>query len=1204
MKSRMRSCLVLLVVFLPLLSCQSPAATFTVTNAADTATPGTFRWAILSANTNPGPDTVAFGLITPPYIIRPTSQLPTVTNGRTTIDGTTQTGYSGVPIVNVHGSLAGGGANGLLIWAGTCTVKGITVCGFSDDGISLNAVSSNTIQGCYIMSNYNDGVDIYNSSRNLVGGTNVLQRNVISSNGQSGVYIEFPILLTTACSSNIVIGNFIGTTADGMTAQPNMIGVYIYDSRFNIIGSAQPGTRNVISGNARGVDIEGTNGWGNSVQNNYIGVASNGTTRLANTSYGIYIENSRSNTIGGVSSSERNIISGNRADGVRIYGNMADNNVLMGNYIGLDSTGSGWMSNEWDGVYITQAPSNRIGGAVSGAGNVISGNDYGIYLQGTAVVNTVIQGNTIGLNAAGTAARGNLYGGVYVEDGSRCRIGGTNTEARNVVSGNQGTGINIPSPYGGHVIEGNYIGTDVSGMVAVTNLGHGIGLNSPSSRVGGTNVLQRNVIAGNSGTAVALGSTNAVGTGIFGNYLGMDITGTNVMPNDNGVMINGGAKQIKVGGDTPQSGNVISGNNGQGIYILSLCREITVQNNFIGTDAGGTVAKSNGQYGIYVGDLGPGSHIGVAGGGNVISANYLDGARIYNATGLSIRANLVGLNTNFVALGNRNDGMRIERSDGLTIGGAGAAERNTIAGNGGYGLSLNKCSGGVVAYNYIGITSLGLVCSNSFSGVQIDYSRSNRFENNVISGNGQRGVDLWHCTNHIFVGNFIGTDPTGLGPVGNAQEGIYIGGISVSNVIGMNWTSGNTISGNGMLGIWLDGSEVRYTFIAGNSIGVNLPGTSSISNGTAGIYAYFSSFNRIGGTNALEFNVISGNGRSGVLINGDTAHDNLVQNNIIGMDSTKTKPIHNGECGVWIGAGACTNMVGGPGTYEGNTIAYNREQGVLVADANSTANIIAGNSIFGNSLLGIDLGDDGVTPNDNQDPDLGANRLQNYPVLLWATNDGTWISFAGYLNSLPFTSFVIELFGNDQPNLSGYGEGQILLARFGGASDANGNAGFTNTIASSTPPPNFMTATALAVGPNDSSEFSQRLFMDADRDGMGDGYEYTYSGGAGVTNLDPNGHLDADGMNNLEEFLGNTDPTDTESVTKFSSILNEFGDRVITWWASGNRNYNLQTCSDLGRNPPIWSDHPAPQYRNTNSISVYDGNLQNLRLWRVEAQVP
>ncbi len=1177
---------------------------YTVTDPGDNPANPTLRWAINKANTNTGADTIKFNL-TAPYIIRPTSQLPSLTNAGTTIDGTTQVSYVSSPVVCLHGSSAGAGVDGLRLDAATCTVKAIAVCGFALDGITVRYVGYSTIQGCFIMSNGYDGVDLYQSSGSLVGGTNALQRNVISSNAQAGVHIEDQSVSPTSCANNIVIGNFIGTTASGMAAQPNSIGVQISHSRFNTIGGSQQGARNIISGNTgRGIFIEGTNGWGNIVQNNYIGAASNGTTRLGNGTYGVNIEDSWSNTVGGVVAEQRNIISGNGADGVRINNSKAHDNVIQGNYIGLDSTGSALMSNDWDGVKIQLAPNTRIGGAVSGAGNVISGNDYGIYLDGTGVVNTVIQGNYIGLNAAGNGARGNQYGGIYIADGARSWIGGTNTAARNVISGNMGAGISIDNPNGsgGHVIEGNYIGVDATGMTSVSNMGMGIGLNSSNTRIGGTNILQRNIIAGNTGNGISISSTNAVDCGIFGNYVGVDATGTNAMPNDNGVVVNNGAKRIKIGGETPKSGNVISGNLQYGFYTYYGCSEITVQNNLIGTDVGGILPRGNGWTGVYIQDIGLGSHIGVAGGGNVIAANQQYGMRIYDATNLGIRANLVGVGTNFVDLGNQNDGIRMYRSAGVAVGGVGATERNTIAGNGGDGISLSICIGCSVTYNYIGMNAFGLIISNDQTGIELTTCNSNRFENNTISGNGQDGVDAYDCSGNTFLANAIGTDPTGVNPAGNRFDGIHIGGNSVSNVIGNDRVSGNIISGNGRLGIWFDWSDVRYTRVAGNSIGVNLAGSSPIPNGADGVNLYGSSFNRIGGTNTTQFNVISGNGDSGIVINGDPSHDNWVQGNIIGMDSSLTRAIPNGECGVRINGNASTNIIGGSAGF-GNLIAYNREQGILMVQ-DSVANSILGNSIFGNRLLGIDLGNIGVTPNDDQDPDLGANRLQNYPVLLAASNNGTSIRVTGYLNSLPSTSFTIEFFGNDEPDLSGYGEGKTYITQLVYSTDSSGQIGFTNIIISPVPPPSFMTATATALGPNDTSEFSYRVMLDADGDGMPDGYEYTYSGGAGITNLNPFGHLDADGVNNLDEFIGNTDPTVTTSVTAIVSIRGESGDRVVTCSASDNRNYGVDTCSDLSAIPPLWWDYPVPIYRGTNNVCIYDGTVANFRAWRFKAYVP
>src|SRR5262249_22766180 len=130
------------------------AMTFTVTNTGDNggvnpapgAGTGTLRQAIVDANANPGADMIVFSIPgASPFTISPTSALPTITDPLT-IDGTTQPGFGGSPIIELNGTVAGGAANGLNITAGRSTVRGMVINRFGQNGILL-AESSDLIEG-------------------------------------------------------------------------------------------------------------------------------------------------------------------------------------------------------------------------------------------------------------------------------------------------------------------------------------------------------------------------------------------------------------------------------------------------------------------------------------------------------------------------------------------------------------------------------------------------------------------------------------------------------------------------------------------------------------------------------------------------------------------------------------------------------------------------------------------------------------------------------------------------------------------------------------------------------------------------------------------------------------------------------------------------------------------------------------------------
>jgi len=143
---------------------------------------------------------------------------------------------------------------------------------------------------------------------------------------------------------------------------------------------------------------------------------------------------------------------------------------------------------------------------------------------------------------------------------------------------------------------------------------------------------------------------------------------------------------------------------------------------------------------------------------------------------------------------------------------------------------------------------------------------------------------------------------------------------------------------------------------------------------------------------------------------------------------------------------------------------------VTLSDTN-VRNAIRGNDIFYNELLGIDLGDDGVTPNDPMDVDPGPNEFQNYPVLTAVSLSGSSATISGTLNSTPSSTFAIDFFASEIWDTSTFGEGQKYLGSTTVTTDAAGNTSFTATVGPVPSGYRYFAATATdSVG--NSSEFS------------------------------------------------------------------------------------------------------------------------------------
>lgn len=213
--------------------------------------------------------------------------------------------------------------------------------------------------------------------------------------------------------------------------------------------------------------------------------------------------------------------------------------------------------------------------------------------------------------------------------------------------------------------------------------------------------------------------------------------------------------------------------------------------------------------------------------------------------------------------------------------------------------------------------------------------------------------------------------------------------------------------------------------IAGNYIGTDITGLVDLGNNGWGIdLINAGNDNVIGGNTAAERNVISGNNYGGIAVNG-LISGTVIQGNYIGVGTDGTTALGNsGSYSVLLLNGPTNTKIGGTLAGEGNIIANNASDGVGVQ--NGTAAIL-GNSIYGNSGLGIDLGPDGVTANDNNDGDSGANDLQNFPVLTSVATSGGNTRIQGTLNSTSGDWFRIEFFASPTGDASGYGEGRTYL---------------------------------------------------------------------------------------------------------------------------------------------------------------------------------
>ena len=326
------------------------------------------------------------------------------------------------------------------------------------------------------------------------------------------------------------------------------------------------------------------------------------------------------------------------------------------------------------------------------------------------------------------------------------------------------------------------------------------------------------------------------------------------------------------------------------------------------------------------------------------------------------------------------------------------------------------------------------------------------------------GIQVTGGGNNVVTGNFVGTDTTGTVAMPNST-GVMVNN-SANNTIGQPGAS-NLVSGNTFDGVRLVGAAATGNVVQQNLLGTTAAGTAALPNGVDGLR------NDSPG-NTLVNNLISGNGRFGINVLGSAASGNTIAANRIGTDVTGTSPIPNASHGININAGS-NNLIANVIPYTGNVVAFNGGGGIVLAGVTSTSgNNLAGNRIFSNAALGIDLGDDGPDVNDAGDTDTGPNGRQNSPVLTSVTSNATQTNISGTLGTLASSTVQLLFYRNGTCDPSGRGEGQDLLVPVTPPTVTDGAGNLTFNVVVPAPSSGFLTAavTRVSGGLGTTSEFS------------------------------------------------------------------------------------------------------------------------------------
>ena len=274
------------------------------------------------------------------------------------------------------------------------------------------------------------------ATSNTVGGTAAAARNVISGNSASGVFVT-----DSGATDNLVAGQLHRHRRRRHRRPGQRISRRASSTpRNNTVGGTASGAGNVICGNVgSGVWLYAT-ATGNLIAGNFIGTDATGTAAVGNQATASNVT-ADGVTIGGTTATARNVISGNTATGVSLFNTGTTGDLVEGNYIGTDATGTAALANSY-GLYRQRGEQHHRRYHRRRRGNVICGNPHRRRLHGSGASGNLVAGNYVGTDATGTAIiAGSNYGVEVASAASGNTIGGTTAAARNVISGNADDGV-------------------------------------------------------------------------------------------------------------------------------------------------------------------------------------------------------------------------------------------------------------------------------------------------------------------------------------------------------------------------------------------------------------------------------------------------------------------------------------------------------------------------------------------------------------------------------------------------------------------------------------------------------------------------------------------------------------------------------------------------------------------------------------------
>ena len=905
-------------------------------------------------------------------------------------------------------TLTGYGIDDMLVEPAPFT--GNIISGNSDRGIDIVSGGNHLIEGNYIGLDVTGSTALANPTGILVRGassTSAIRSNVISGNTNFGIQIGGP--------DNTVVGNLIGTDATGTTAVGNNRGITLSGSLAvgNQIG--EPGTagRNVISGNSFGIEVR-ESPQNTTIQNNFIGTDIAGLVAIPNTSHGVFVINSSTNTLVGTDgdglndADEGNLISGNATRGIEINFS-ADATVVAGNLIGTDLTGQAPLANGLNGIFVGGATNTRIGTNADGLSdanerNVISGNiSPGVEFKGS--IDSTLAGNYIGLALDGETALGNAGPGVSISlSESGLVIGGTATASRNIIADNS-TGIfaqGVDNPF---TITGNYIGLAADGLTPVGNSGSGIRIDDSSA------VVEGNVISGNSQRGILVRGTPAATT-IYG--LKSTAAGANsVAPAHLFTFDSDAGNLTDIGPVTISSSNVdVDGLAFSNLGLFAFRWQPAIGSSLVSVNPATAEASS-------VGALLGGREIRGAAFDNsgrlwaidsandeLIQVDIATGAVLSNAgltesgsafdlpraadiafkadgTAWVTAGDSVAISSRFYTL-DMLSGELTEIHEDTTNEPSGGAPPGQL------GLAFAHAAGRDLLFAFDANTTEDIYTYDT-----ADSFNRNRILVNLLGSFNAGLGDLAAVPYGTKIsGNTIGLAADGNTPRGNNWSGVKIDSGASQNIVGgLTPAEGNVISANGAnpapndaSGILIEDSGTNFSTVVGNFIGTDSTGTLDRGNASAGVDILNGPRGTtVGGPTAAHRNIVSGNDNSGVRVRGVSAptlaERTLIQGNYIGTDVDGTAAVANtvGGGGGAVALGLVSGVIIGTDgdglndATEGNLISGN--DGNAIRTSSSADSITIAGNLIGTDPTGVLAvpNSDGISANTFSNSVIGTN---------------------------------------------------------------------------------------------------------------------------------------------------------------------------------------------------------------------------------------